>query len=119
MSTARATFPANRRSPLWLAALVHRLSGIGLACFLPLHFLALGTAIEGEGRLDAFLRWTDAPVVKLAETALMFLLFVHLLGGVRLLVVENLPWHNWQKQLVTAVVGVSVILTFIFLVRVF
>lgn len=112
------TFPANRRKPLWLAALVHRLSGIGLACFLPLHFLVLGTVIEGEARLNTLLRWTDAPVVKFAEAALMFLLFVHLLGGVRLLAIENLPWLNWQKQLATAALGVSVVLTFVFLVRV-
>jgi fumarate reductase subunit D len=117
--SARATFPANRWRLLWIAAMVHRISGIGLACFLPLHFLVLGTAIEGESRLDTVLRWTDAPAVKLAETGLMFLLFVHLLGGIRLLVIENLLWLNWQKQLATATLAVSIVLTFVFLVRVF
>ena len=29
---------------------MHRLSGLALACFLPLHFLALGLAIDGEAR---------------------------------------------------------------------
>ena len=56
MSVGRATFPANRRRLLWLAAMVHRVSGIGLACFLPLHFYVLGMAIDGEARLDTFLR---------------------------------------------------------------
>ncbi|HSR81634.1 MAG TPA: hypothetical protein VLL28_12735, partial [Hyphomicrobiaceae bacterium] len=31
---------AHRKSGLWIAAMVHRLSGLALACFLPLHFLA-------------------------------------------------------------------------------
>ena len=118
MSTARVSHPANRRTGLWLAALVHRLSGIGLACFLPLHFLVLGTAIQGQARMDSLLRWSDLLAVKFAESALIFLLFVHMLGGLRLLAIENLPWVNWQKQLAAAAVAASMIVAFVFLVRV-
>ena len=85
---ARGTM--HRGSALWIAALVHRLSGLALAIFLPLHFLALGLAIEGEAKLEGFLRWTDQPLVKLAEGGLVFLLTIHLLGGLRVLVIENL-----------------------------
>jgi fumarate reductase subunit D len=108
---------AHRRNLLWLAALVHRLSGLALAIFLPLHFWALGLAIDGEARLGSFLRWTDAWSVKLAETGLVFLLAVHLLGGLRVLVVENLPWHDGQKRLATLAAGISVVIAFVFLVR--
>ncbi len=87
----------------WLAALVHRLSGLALAIFLPLHFLALGLAIGGEAKLDGFLRWSDTPLVKLAEGGLVFLLTVHLLGGLRLLMVENFSWRGGQKHY--AVIG--------------
>jgi fumarate reductase subunit D len=118
VSAPRVSYPTNRRTALWLAALVHRLSGIGLACFLPLHFLVLGTAIQGEARMDSLLRWSDLSAVKYAEAGLMFLLFVHVLGGLRLLAIENLPWVNWQKQLATAAVAASMILAFVFLVRV-
>ena len=69
--------------------MVHRISGLALAIFLPLHFLTLGLAIEGEARLERFLRWSDQPLVKLAESALIFLLILHMLGGLRLLVIEN------------------------------
>src|SRR6202011_1066977 len=71
---ARGT--AHRGSALWIAAMVHRLSGLALAIFLPLHFLALGLAIDGEARLENFLRWTDQPLVKFAESGLLFLLTV-------------------------------------------
>ena len=87
--------------------MVHRISGLALACFLPLHFLALGLAIDGEARLDGFLTWTANPIVKLAETGLVFLLAVHMLGGMRVLVIENLPWREGQKQLATAALVVG------------
>jgi fumarate reductase subunit D len=87
----------HRKDALWIAALVHRLSGIALAIFLPLHFLALGLAINGEAKLDGFLRWSEQPMVKFAEGALVFLLTVHLLGGLRLLMVENFSWRGGQK----------------------
>jgi len=109
----------HRGSALWIAATAHRISGLALALFLPLHFLALGLAIEGEARLESFLRWSDQPLVKLAEGGLMFLLTVHLLGGLRVLVIENFPWHEGQKQLATLAAAVSAIVALIFLVRVF
>jgi fumarate reductase subunit D len=109
----------HRGSALWVAALVHRLSGLALAIFLPLHFLTLGLAIDGEARLDSFLRWSDQPLVKFAEGGLVFLLTVHLLGGLRVLVIENFAWRDGQKQLATLAAAVSAVIAFIFLVRVF
>ncbi len=108
----------HRSSALWIAAMAHRLSGLALAIFLPLHFLALGLAIDGEARLESFLRWSDQPPVKLAEGGLVFLLMVHLLGGLRVLVIENLDWRDGQKQLATIAAAVSAVIAFIFLVRV-
>jgi fumarate reductase subunit D len=109
----------HRQSILWIAALVHRLSGLALAIFLPLHFLALGLAINGEARLEGFLRWSDQPVVKLAESGVVFLVMVHMLGGLRLLVIENLDWRDGQKQLATIAAGISAIVAFVFLARLF
>ncbi len=81
-------------------ALVHRLSGLALALFLPLHFWALGQALEGEARLESFLRWTEQPLVKASEWAIVLLLAIHLTGGIRILMIEFLPWRDWQKTLV-------------------
>ena len=39
------------------------------------------------------------PLVKFAEFGLVFLLAVHLFGGLRLLALEFLPWRDWQKTL--------------------
>ena len=109
---------SHRTSVLWLAALVHRLSGLALAAFLPLHFLALGLAIQGEARLDTMLRWTEQPLVKLAETVLVALVVVHLLGGLRLLVMENLSWRDGQQRFALIAAAAAGLVAFVFLVRV-
>jgi fumarate reductase subunit D len=109
----------HRKNLLWLAALLHRLSGLGLAIFLPLHFLTLGLAIGGEARLDSFLRWSDAPAVKIGEAVLMFLLAVHALGGLRLLAVENLAWHDGQKRNAAVATAFAAAVAIVFLAWVF
>lgn len=108
----------HRRDALWIAAMVHRVSGLALAGFLPLHFLALALAIDGEARLESFLRWTANPLVKLAETGLVFLLAVHMLGGLRVLVIENLPWREGQKRLALLAGGAAITVATLFILTV-
>jgi fumarate reductase subunit D len=105
----------HRKNLLWLAALLHRLSGLALALFLPVHFLTLGLALDGEARLDGFLRWTEAPLVKLSEAGLLFLFSVHVLGGLRLLAIENLAWHDRQKWTAAVAVALAAALAVAFL----
>ncbi len=114
---ARRHEAAHRRDLMWLVALIHRLSGLALAAFLPLHFLVLALAITGEAALDGFLQWTHHPLVKFAEAGLVGLLVVHLLGGLRLLAVEFLPWRSNQKALAIVALAVSVIAGVWFLLR--
>lgn len=109
---------AYRREALWRAAMVHRISGLALALFLPLHFLALALALEGETSFDRFLRWTEQPLFKLAESLLIGLLAVHLLGGIRLLVIENLAWRAGQKQMAFAAIIAAVAVAAAFLARI-
>ena len=96
-----------RNHPAWWAFVVHRASGVLLAVFLPLHFWALGQALHGEARLESFLRWSDQPLVKFAETALVLLLAAHLTGGLRLLALEFLAWRDWHKSLLAVAAGVA------------
>lgn len=110
---------AHRTHALWLAFIVHRLSGLALAIFLPFHFLVLGLAINSEASLDGFLRWTDQPLVKLSEAALVGLLAVHMLGGLRLLTVENIGWFSGQRVWVALSMLAALVLAFAFLVSVF
>jgi fumarate reductase subunit D len=96
---------AYRGHPAWWAFLVHRLSGIALSLFLPSHFLALGLALQGEARLETFLRWSEQQLVIAGEWLLVILLAAHLAGGLRLLALEFLPWRDWQKTLAAVAAG--------------
>jgi fumarate reductase subunit D len=93
----------------WWAFLVHRISGIALALFLPAHFWVLGTALRGEAALATELRWTEQGWVVACEWALVVLLAAHLAGGLRLLALELLPWRNWQKTLATLAAGFALV----------
>ncbi len=89
----------HRGHPLYFAFLLHRLSGLGLALFLPFHFYVLGLSLESAAKLDQFLHWSQQPLLKLAEFGLVFLLAVHLFGGLRVLALEFLPWTNAHKNI--------------------
>ena len=86
----------------WVAH-VHRVSGIALALFLPAHFWVLGRGLE----MDAFLKWTEQPLVKAAEWGLVLLLAAHLGAGLRVLALEFLPWRDWQKSLAAAAAALA------------
>ena len=90
---------AHRNHPTYWAFLLHRISGLALVIFLPIHLYVLSMAVGDGARLDAFLDWTQRPLVKLAEVVLVVLLALHMAGGLRLLAVEFLPWHDSQKTL--------------------
>lgn len=96
-----------RRHPGFLLAMAHRLSGLALAVFLPLHFLTLGTALQGAAALDETLRLIDLPLFKFGEWALVVLLAVHLACGLRVLVIEFKPWSGPRKNWWAGIAGVA------------
>ncbi len=107
----------SRAHPLWVAYILHRLSGIGLALFLPVHFWVLALAMTEPARLDGFLALTDAGAVKLAEFGLVFLLAVHMFGGLRLMAMEWLPWSPPQKTLAAAATATSFLIAGLFFLK--
>lgn len=111
------TLNAHRRHPFYLAFIIHRLSGVGLAVFLPLHFLVLGLAIEGNAALDGFLAWSDQPLVKAAETLLIVLLSVHFAGGLRLLMMEFVAWSDRQRLIISSGFAASLGVGLLFLLN--
>jgi fumarate reductase subunit D len=107
-----------RSHPTYVAFVVHRVSGLLLALFLPVHFWVLGSAITGEARLDDFLRWAENPLVKAAETVLVVLLAAHLAGGLRVMALEFLGWRARQKDMVAVSAGVALLVGLVFLLNV-
>ena len=87
---------------------VHRVSGLALALFLPLHFWALASALQGAEALDGFLAWTEQPLVKAAEWGIVTALAAHLACGLRVLALEFLPWRDWQKALAATAAALTI-----------
>ncbi|MCP4331687.1 MAG: succinate dehydrogenase, cytochrome b556 subunit [Gammaproteobacteria bacterium] len=110
---------AHRKQPLYLAFLLHRISGLGLALFLPLHFYVLGLSLQGGAMLDRFLHWSQQPLMKFVEFGLVFLLALHFFGGLRLLALENMPWSNQQKNYAALAVAAAFFVAGGFLLRAF
>ena len=83
--------------------------------FLPLHFVVLGQALNGAEALDGVLAWTDRPLVKASEVALVFLLAAHLGGGLRLLLAEFAGWNaTWQPALIATATGIATLCALLF-----
>lgn len=99
---------ARSHASYW-AFVVHRVSGLLLGLFLPVHFWALARALHGEASLDGFLHAVDRPLFKLAEWGLVVLLALHAAGGVRLLLIEFGNWSGLRKDLIAAAAGFGVI----------
>ena len=86
---------------------MHRVSGVLLAVFLPLHFVLLGQALNGAAAMDGALRLTDSPLVKVAEWGLVTLLALHLTGGVRLLLIEFGAASGLRKNWIAGGIGLA------------
>lgn len=109
--------PSHRSHPLWFAYLLHRLSGLGLAIFLPAHFYILSKALTQPEELDKFLQFAENPLVKIAEFGLVFGLAVHMFGGLRLMAMEWLPWSDKQKTFAAAALAVSFLISGTFFLK--
>jgi fumarate reductase subunit D len=110
---------ATRRARLGaVAALVHRLSGLALALFLPLHFLSLGLALEREA-FDTFIRWTDQSWVKVSEALLVAAFAVHMAGGLRILAIEFLGLMATHAGWIAAAFAVGLGFGLMFLLNAF
>ena len=107
----------SRAHPSWFAFLLHRLSGIALALFIPLHFWALGRIVESETALDSVLAWSAHPLAKLAETGLVIALALHLAGGIRLLLVEFALWRGRQGAAVAGAFAFALAAGLLFLLN--
>lgn len=101
--------PRARQHPAYWAFVLHRLSGLGLALFLPLHFWALGQALHGAAALDGFLRFADQSLFKFAEWGLVLLLAGHMAGGLRLLLIEFGPPAGLRKNWIAGAAGFAML----------
>ena len=109
---------ASHTQPGFLAALLHRLAGLTLAIFLPIHFLALATALNGADALESFLRATSHPLIKLAEGVIVVALALHMALGLRVLAIEFLPVREHTRLAVSLCLAAALAVGLVFLLNV-
>ena len=110
--------PVSHKQPGYIAALLHRLAGVALAIFLPIHFLALATAINGADALDAFLNVTQTPVLKFAEGVIVVALALHMTLGLRVLAIEFLPVRERTSLTVSLCLAAAITVGLLFVFNV-
>jgi fumarate reductase subunit D len=103
--------------PGFLAAMLHRLSGIALAIFLPMHFIALGTALNGADSLQGFLGLTHNGFVRVAELGLVTALGLHMALGLRVLAIEFFAVRERGAIVVSVCVACSITVGLLFLLN--
>jgi fumarate reductase subunit D len=103
--------------PGFLAAMLHRLSGVALAIFLPMHFIALGTALGGADSLQSFIGVTHNAFVRVAEWGLVTALGMHMALGLRVLAIEFLAVRERGAFVVSACVACSITVGLLFLLN--
>ena len=109
---------ASHKQPGYIAALLHRLAGLALAIFLPIHFLALATALNGADALDAFLNITQTPILKFAEGVIVVALALHMTLGLRVLAVEFLPVREQTSLTVSVCLAAALAVGLLFMFNV-
>ena len=109
---------ASHTQPGFIAALLHRLAGIALAIFLPIHFLALATALNGAAALDLFLHATSHPLLKISEGAIVVALALHMALGLRVLTIEFLPIRERTRVAVSICLAAAIAVGLVFLLNV-
>jgi succinate dehydrogenase subunit D len=109
---------ASHKQPGYVAALLHRLAGLALAIFLPIHFLALATALNGADALDAFLNITQTPILKFAEGVIVVALALHMTLGLRVLAVEFLPIREHMSLTVSVCLAAALAVGLLFILNV-
>ena len=107
----------HRNQSLWYAYWIHRISGLGLVLFLPIHLYVLSLALNNKNELNTLLLWTEQPLVKAVEFGLVFLLAAHLFGGLRLMALEWLSWRDRQKTYAALAVSGAFLIASLFLAR--
>jgi fumarate reductase subunit D len=109
---------ASHKQPGFLAAIVHRLAGIALAVFLPIHFWTLSSALDGADFLDRFIKVTNTPLIKFAEGGIVVALAVHMALGLRVLAIEFLPGRERTRMAISICLAAAFAVGALFLLNV-
>jgi len=71
-----------------LAFIFHRISGITLIFYLPLHIWVTHFISSNPGRFDKTMAFLSQPLFKFAEVALLGAILYHVMNGIRIILID-------------------------------
>jgi len=93
-----------------IAWLLHRLSGLALAAYLPVHIWVNHHIAKSPEQYDRVMSVLALPVFKALEIGLWGVILYHTLNGMRILLIDLGPGVRYQKHLFWLVVVVGIFL---------
>jgi succinate dehydrogenase / fumarate reductase, cytochrome b subunit len=103
---AKKITPYRMRTGTW-AFVLHRLSGLGLLAYLPLHIWVTGSLVGRTGEFDRYMAFLDRPLFHFLEWGLFGVVLYHALNGLRVIALDAGWWAGLpgQKRLFWALIG--------------
>ena len=112
-------FDPRARQAGYLAFILNRLSALGLTVYLGLHLVVLNKLAQGADAYDEFVQFSQLPWIKVGEVILIAAVVFHGLNGIRLTVHAFGAGIRYQKQLFLLAIAVTVLVSALFVVRLF
>jgi succinate dehydrogenase cytochrome b556 subunit len=88
---------------------LHRVTGAALVIFLLLHIWTLSSVFQGPVAFDKAVGKFNNPVGHLMEYTLLLTVFIHLLNGLRITLVELFDLTSIQRGLMLGSVGILIL----------
>jgi succinate dehydrogenase / fumarate reductase cytochrome b subunit len=108
--------PRGRRVSGW-GFILNRLTAIGLTFYLYLHLIMLGKLAQGPEAYDSFIAFAKQPLILFGEMLVIIGGLYHGLNGVRIALNSFGVGVRAQKQLLYGVLGVTIVGSLIFGLR--
>ena len=80
------------------AFVLHRLSGLGLMAYLPLHIYVTGTLTGGPESFNRTMAFVDTPLFHFLEWGLFGVILYHAFNGLRLILADFGVWDDLAGQ---------------------
>lgn len=107
-----------RKAGGW-AFILNRIAGLGLVLYLSMHLVVLGKLTQGEQAWHDFLAFTESPLIKIGELAVIAAGIFHGLNGIRIALATFGNSAAQQKAIFYVVLVVSIAGSAFFAYRLF
>ncbi len=89
---------------------LHRLTGLALAIYLPIHILVISTVVGGASTFNDAMKFLKAPLFVLFEMGLLAVVLIHGLNGLRIVLFDLGYGVKHQKVIFVVLMFIALVL---------